>query len=1022
MKLDNLKIISAGAGSGKTYRLTQEMVALLRSGTVRPSGIIATTFTRKAAGELQERVRVKLLEEGLSREADELTNALIGTVHGLGVKLLRRFAFEAGVSPQVDILPDGEEQRMFNQALAATLSLDRIEAIETLTENLGLTKRSGTYDWRKEVRQIVDVARANAFTTADLEHSKQQSWDSFAQFLPTASTLSKEAAHAALDHSMAETIDALTNGPDETKKTQTAIDELRKFRRELQLRGTLHWHQWAKIGKLSVGTKSRETIAPLQEQAQQHLSLKDFQGEIRAFIFHLFEVAAAAIQEYDQYKKRRGLIDYTDMEVLVNKLLTHPPVREVLADELDLLMVDEFQDTNPIQLAIFIQLVQLAKHAVWVGDPKQSIYGFRGAEPRLMQAIIEATGGIQADNVQPNSWRSREELVYLSNAIFTQAFPDLPAAQVALQPVRLAQGGPFAVAEPTEMEGSLVHWHFLAEGTRKTPPAAPWMEDCLARQLQEWLASKATILPKGSKTFRPAQPGDVAILCRSNRMCQMVAEALHRAGIKAAISRAGLLNTAEIRLVLACLKYMMSPEDSLSVAEIQVLGSRKKLEEIVADRLAYLKKHEDTPYYDRPAWANTDTLIAKLDQLRPELSEASSAEVLHLVLEELDLRRFIVRWGSSEQRLANIDQLRHYALEYEASCNNTQTAASLGGFLLWLNRLNADQQDLQGAGEDQEAVNVLTYHRSKGLEWPIVVCHQLEQPLRADLWGIDLIPEQKTVDLQNILGGRYLRYWVNPYADQIRRTALAEALAESDAQLAKRAQALAEEARLLYVGITRARDYLVLPTRQNKSPGWLNRVFHQGQDNPTLDANTKDTPWEWQGRWLEKTTVTQVYPTQFPVAEVQVRNVPFLEKVAGQQFHEAYLLPAAEVIATTSQVLQQDSIYTYFATPQDEEWPEHWPSVQGYFLQAIAHLPTLSDRQQLANELCARLEIDRPKAPTLLLQQGTTWDTYLASTLQPTKQHHAFPIHDYQKGRAFFSTIDHIYELPTGAVVFCQRS
>ncbi|MEO0733998.1 MAG: UvrD-helicase domain-containing protein, partial [Bacteroidota bacterium] len=104
--LQNLKLISAGAGSGKTYRLTQEMTTLLTSGQARPEGIIATTFTKRAAAELRERVRVKLLREGMSKEANELRNALIGTVHGLGVKLLRRFAFEAGVSPRVDIIAE----------------------------------------------------------------------------------------------------------------------------------------------------------------------------------------------------------------------------------------------------------------------------------------------------------------------------------------------------------------------------------------------------------------------------------------------------------------------------------------------------------------------------------------------------------------------------------------------------------------------------------------------------------------------------------------------------------------------------------------------------------------------------------------------------------------------------------------------------------------------------------------------------------------------------------------------------
>jgi len=109
----NIKIISAGAGSGKTFRLTEEMVRLLKEG-VRPNGIIATTFTNKAAAELQERVRVRLLEEGLTEAANDLTNALIGTVHGLGVKLLKRFAFEAGVSPEVNIIADEDQQILFN--------------------------------------------------------------------------------------------------------------------------------------------------------------------------------------------------------------------------------------------------------------------------------------------------------------------------------------------------------------------------------------------------------------------------------------------------------------------------------------------------------------------------------------------------------------------------------------------------------------------------------------------------------------------------------------------------------------------------------------------------------------------------------------------------------------------------------------------------------------------------------------------------------------------------------------------
>ncbi|MEZ4988311.1 MAG: UvrD-helicase domain-containing protein [Saprospiraceae bacterium] len=885
MNLEHLKIISAGAGSGKTYRLTQEMVSLLQSGTVRAGGIIATTFTRKAAAELQERVRVKLLSEGLTEQADELTNALIGTVHGLGVKLLKRFAFEAGVSPKVDILPENIQQQMFNQALAAVLDTQLIERMDNLCDQLGLTKKTVFYDWRKEVKYIVDVARANDFDAADLRHSANQSVATFMEFLPDAGSVSSEEAHRQLRIQLEETADLLSSGEDTTKITAETVDKIRQLIRELALRKQLYWHQWATITKYNIGAKSRDTIAPLKEAAALHECIPAFRDDIAAYIQALFQTAIAAVEEFDAYKKRRGLIDYTDMEVLVNRLLDHPQVKAVLADELDLLMVDEFQDTSPIQLEIFLKLSRLAKYSVWVGDPKQSIYGFRGAEPRLMDAIIQAAGGVKPENIQIHSWRSRRVLVDLSNAIFCQAFPQLPPEQVALQAVRTPEGSDRVPAEPAAMENGFIHWHFVPEDGGR-PPGEPWMEDCLAQTLRQWLEGKVLIQPKGSKTFAHAQPGDVAILCRSNAQCAKVAEALHKAGMKAAMARSGLLETAECRLILACLKYILHEEDSLSVAEILVLASQVTLEDLVEDRLQYMEEYAETPVYQRPPWASGDDFISILNKLRPALAEASTAETLHQVLEELDLRRCMVRWGNSEQRLGNVDQLRKLALDYETDCNNTHTAASLGGFLLWLNTLASMDADLQAAGEDPQAVNVLTYHKSKGLEWPVVICYELEQSLKADLWGIDIVAEKEEVDLNHVLKGRWLRYWVNPYSDQYRSTPLLERMQASHWQESKRQAALAEEARLLYVGLTRARDYLILPTRVSKEPLWLNRVFNQGNETPPLlDANTHETPWEWEDRFIDKTTSVYPMPRQLPASTRVLDAVPFLEKPLGDQTH-----------------------------------------------------------------------------------------------------------------------------------------
>jgi len=253
----NIKIISAGAGSGKTYRLTSEMVELLKSG-VRASGIIATTFTKKAAAELQERVRVRLLEEGLTDQADELTNALIGTVHGLGVKLLRRFAFEAGVSPEVDIIADEDQQVMFNKSLATVLTLDRMEAMDRYTNTLGLNKK-GDYDWRTKVKELTDAARSNDFSIEVLEKSKKLSFESFVSFLGKKSTRPAEEFHSELIKKLEETINRIEANEDETKTTQGVVDTLKTLRTELQLRGNLDWHKWVKISKVKVGVKSKES-------------------------------------------------------------------------------------------------------------------------------------------------------------------------------------------------------------------------------------------------------------------------------------------------------------------------------------------------------------------------------------------------------------------------------------------------------------------------------------------------------------------------------------------------------------------------------------------------------------------------------------------------------------------------------------------------------------------------------------------------------------------------------------------
>ena len=167
----NIHFISAGAGSGKTYTLTEKLEELLSKDEVSPTGVIATTFTRLAAGELKERVRQKLIESGKLTTANQMEQSLIGTVNSVCGELLSRFTFEAGLPPDQTVVEESQGSVLFYQAMEQALAGD----IALVRKMNGLSYRLQIADtrtrellWRREVKDIVDAARANNQSSADI--------------------------------------------------------------------------------------------------------------------------------------------------------------------------------------------------------------------------------------------------------------------------------------------------------------------------------------------------------------------------------------------------------------------------------------------------------------------------------------------------------------------------------------------------------------------------------------------------------------------------------------------------------------------------------------------------------------------------------------------------------------------------------------------------------------------------------------------------------------------------------------
>ena len=159
----NIHFISAGAGSGKTFSLTQKLEKLLSAGEVKPAGVIATTFTKLAAGELKERVRAALITAGKLDVANQMEQSLIGTVNGVCGDILRRFAFEAGMPPDQQVLDDLQGDVLFYQAMERALVDNKqlIRDMNSTCHRLQIITRKQQLNWRAEVKSIADAARAN---------------------------------------------------------------------------------------------------------------------------------------------------------------------------------------------------------------------------------------------------------------------------------------------------------------------------------------------------------------------------------------------------------------------------------------------------------------------------------------------------------------------------------------------------------------------------------------------------------------------------------------------------------------------------------------------------------------------------------------------------------------------------------------------------------------------------------------------------------------------------------------------
>lgn len=811
--MKNVRYYNAGAGSGKTYKLTHVLADRIREG-LNPAEVILTTFTTAAAADFKERARAVLYEEGLQDKAAMLDQAIIGTVHSVSKSFIKRYWYLLGLSPEMNVMDEDSTKFYINQSLATLPTADDIKLFRKFRKAFGLTHEENGYQgrpyemfWKDWLSSIIE--KAVAYRVDDMKHSEEYSIAQMQKFFKPDHEFElnpnrfvpalRAIVSIASNKSSAAAAGRLTTANDYLQKRVWGIEDFIAL-------GT-----FLKSLPRDYSKKASELPNLIVEAAGIWHSHQIY-DLIVAVVKRIYAMADEWREQYKAYKQERRIIDFNDMEYYFLQLLKRSDIAAEISGRYKCLMVDEFQDSSPVQVDIFNSLSELVEESYWCGDSKQAIYGFRGADTDLTEAVVNM---IPSDNIESldTSYRSEPDVVNLCNSVFAKAFAGkLDPCKVTLKEHR----------KKTSEGPNLIH--FASSYKKKEDfvvSVAPYIESMILEQ------------------HIPCS--DIAVLAYSNNELSMLSNALNDIYIPVNHGTGSLSGEQETELMAAILTLIVDGHNQLAKAKIVYLTEKGwKLDKLIDDRLQdmadyqkYLQRldaGEEVPEDEVPVeWLNEQPLIkAILSRRQDWMSQSVSAQV-ESALVELNLRAVMKSWGFGwEQREANLYQIVALAQKYEQYCQTMTLGATTTGFLDYLSNT-----DTASAG-DSEGVVLSTYHRSKGLQWKNVILLSLDRNVIGDrenlqqgVFGIQKIrtaePTKDNLFPEMIIS---LMPWVWGKSNAP-EDITAEIMADTSFANVKRI-ALEESARLLYVGMTRAQDRLITTSKAEKSilkaMTWVNNL------------------------------------------------------------------------------------------------------------------------------------------------------------------------------------------------------
>ena len=870
-------LVAAAAGSGKTAVLVERIITRLKDmeNPLSVQELMVVTFTKAAAAEMSARIGValakamestddKALQARLERQLNLLPSAHISTLHSFCQWVIRSYFYKLNIPPTARI---GNE---------AEMALLKQEVLENLLKEAYEHNTYGIFDLsdffsddksdvglQDKVLSLYEFAMSQSNPDGWMRHAVEPY--KAAQEQDLRDTLWGRAMwddqQAEIDRiaNRIEQMEPLLESPVGPKKWDKVYQE--QLAALAQLKGAQTWSDmvdvcrnldtftkasFTSLGKAlekgevdgaladefkSLGSQNKDSLKGMKN-GLFHIDESVLQQQFKdqyPLIHNLVELTIAFHKAYDEAKKEQGIMDFSDLEHLCLALLVEPGTEDdpqpsevalELQDTFKEIMVDEYQDTNGVQETI-INLISRVDNRFYVGDVKQAIYSFRMADSSLFMNKYN-TYGLMNDAVErridlAKNFRSHENILTTTNFIFYQIMTQ-EAAELDYGEKESLIPGRIVEEAPSDWVGGAVELHLLdtsdtnrsdeTDGDSETAGDEPENNerelDFIIQKIKELHASKKQV-QNADGSFRQIQWRDFAVLRRSLAgWGTRAVAAMRQAGIPAVVNeRDGYFEAQEIQLLLSLLQIIDNPEQDLPMAAVLHSG----LVGLDANELGALRLTGDgslwsvMPLYAEPAQdERLLQFIAHIERWRTLSRRHGVADLLWDVYETLDYVNYVGAMPNGLVRRANVMALYERAKGFESS-----GFRGLFRFLRFVESLRDSNQDMAVANvvtEADDVVRLMTIHKSKGLEFPVVFLSGVQKKFNTmDFNSPLLVDKNGGIGLKGYYPDIRVSYPSMPwlYCKSIKSDAMK-----------------AEEQRILYVALTRARDKLFLTGYINK--------------------------------------------------------------------------------------------------------------------------------------------------------------------------------------------------------------